>query len=305
MEPTADRIRDFLQAIDAGEFSVVAFVFGFLFLALFFTGIVIDVILIIHVLLRPPDWRECVRKIKSRPWTWREGAAILLLLTTAYSILMIYSSMGHYLHPSEEGIMQLTPILLHTMLLPAVSVTLVISLMNRRGLSWEKAFGIEGRNFLTHIRQGVIFYLASIPVVIICTLLYKGFLVSVGYPVDSQPLLRLMVEPGIPAWFYVYISIIAVLAAPLFEELVFRGVIIPVMSKHAGMSLVVFFVSFVFAVLHGHVPSIVPLFIIAVAFSVAYLYSGSILVPIVMHALFNGISLTALFLFKETPIFTP
>jgi membrane protease YdiL (CAAX protease family) len=37
-----------------------------------------------------------------------------------------------------------------------------------------------------------------------------------------------------------------------------------------------------------------PLFVIAVAFSLAYIYSGSIVVPMVMHGLFNGVNVAML-----------
>ena len=52
--------------------------------------------------------------------------------------------------------------------------------------------------------------------------------------------------------------------------------------------------SLLFAAVHAHLPSFAPLFVLGTCFAIAYEWSGSILVPMTMHALFNGITLTAL-----------
>jgi membrane protease YdiL (CAAX protease family) len=86
-------------------------------------------------------------------------------------------------------------------------------------------------------------------------------------------------------------GIVAVTLGPFVEELLFRGIALPLLARYTSTHWAVFLVSATFAVLHFHVPSFVPLFVIALAFSYAYLYTGSILVPVIMHALFNGVSL--------------
>ena len=83
----------------------------------------------------------------------------------------------------------------------------------------------------------------------------------------------------------------AVGVAPIFEEILFRGIALPLLARRWGVAPAVVAVSAFFAVIHLHVPSLVPLFIIAVSFSLGYLYTGSLLAPVVMHALFNGVNL--------------
>ena len=45
---------------------------------------------------------------------------------------------------------------------------------------------------------------------------------------------------------------------------------------------------------HQHVGSLFPLFLLAIGLAVAYEATGCLLVPIFMHATFNGISLLAM-----------
>jgi membrane protease YdiL (CAAX protease family) len=49
-----------------------------------------------------------------------------------------------------------------------------------------------------------------------------------------------------------------------------------------------------FAAVHAHLPSFAPLFVLGICFTIAYEWSGSILVSMTMHALFNALALTAL-----------
>ena len=52
--------------------------------------------------------------------------------------------------------------------------------------------------------------------------------------------------------------------------------------------------------MHVHLPSLLPLFVLGGCFTLAYEWSGSILVSMTMHALFNFLSLSAL-AFPESP----
>ena len=52
--------------------------------------------------------------------------------------------------------------------------------------------------------------------------------------------------------------------------------------------------SLLFAAVHAHLPSFAPLFVLGSCFTIAYEWSGTILVSMTMHALFNAASLTVL-----------
>ena len=92
----------------------------------------------------------------------------------------------------------------------------------------------------------------------------------------------------------ILIIVFAVAIAPLVEEFIFRFFIYGVLKRYVGCFLGVILSSLLFAAAHAHFPSFVPLFVLGSCFAIAYEWSGSILVSMTMHSLFNSLTLTAL-----------
>src|SRR3712207_3469702 len=92
----------------------------------------------------------------------------------------------------------------------------------------------------------------------------------------------------------VFIIILAVAIAPLVEEFVFRFFLYGVVRRYLGRFVGLISNAALFAVVHGHVPSALPLFVLGACFTIAYEWSGSIVVAMTMHALFNSLTLVAL-----------
>ena len=92
----------------------------------------------------------------------------------------------------------------------------------------------------------------------------------------------------------IIIIVFAVAIAPIVEEFVFRFFIYGVLKRYVGCFLGVILSSLLFATAHAHLPSFVPLFVLGSCFAIAYEWSGSILVSMTMHSLFNSLTLTAL-----------
>ncbi len=98
------------------------------------------------------------------------------------------------------------------------------------------------------------------------------------------------------------IIIFAIAIAPIVEEFLFRFFIYGVLKRYFGRLLGITFSALLFAAAHAHLPSFAPLFVLGSCFAIAYEWSGSILVAMTMHSLFNSLTLTAL-AFPE--IFSP
>ena len=89
----------------------------------------------------------------------------------------------------------------------------------------------------------------------------------------------------------VMIIVLAVAIAPIAEEFVFRFFLYGVLRRYVGRFAGLLFTALLFAAVHAHLPSFAPLFVLAVCFTLAYEWSGSILVSMTMHSLFNALSL--------------
>jgi uncharacterized protein len=87
--------------------------------------------------------------------------------------------------------------------------------------------------------------------------------------------------------------VMAVVVAPLTEEVMFRGYFYPVAKRYIGRAEAIIFSSLVFAVIHHNAMALLPLFVLAVLLALAYEFTGSIWAPIGIHTLFNGATVGA------------
>lgn len=92
----------------------------------------------------------------------------------------------------------------------------------------------------------------------------------------------------------IVVILLAVVVAPMTEEFVFRFFLFKVVSRFGGRAVAVLVTGVLFAAVHAHLPSFAPLFILAVCLSLAYEWSGSLLVPMTMHSTFNALTMLAL-----------
>ncbi len=88
-------------------------------------------------------------------------------------------------------------------------------------------------------------------------------------------------------------AIVLLLSASLLnafgEEIIFRGMLMPVLSMRWGMVLAVIVQSVIFTGYHFFpLQNSVLLFIMGILFALGYLWSGSLLTPVVAHLIANG-----------------
>jgi uncharacterized protein len=92
----------------------------------------------------------------------------------------------------------------------------------------------------------------------------------------------------------IFIILLAVAVAPLAEEFIFRFFLYGVLRRYAGRTVALVISALLFAGVHAHLPSFAPLFVLGACFTLAYEWSGSLLVSMTMHAIFNSLTLLAL-----------
>ena len=81
--------------------------------------------------------------------------------------------------------------------------------------------------------------------------------------------------------------VLAVLVAPAAEETIFRGYLYGVIKRHVGGLWAALFTAALFAALHLNLAALPALFVLSLCLTLAYEATGSLLVNIFMHGLFN------------------
>jgi membrane protease YdiL (CAAX protease family) len=256
-----------------------------LYFTLLLAGTFAAVTLIVRTLRTPVNWAPRLLTFRMRPWTWREGLAVAAIVGL---LICLEIAVAAFLkHPRES-----TLILLQGLLLDLAGILAITGLIIRSGWTWTQAFGMDKTPF-PHLRPALLFYLTMLPFLFISSLVYQGVLFLNGIPPSLQAI-ALFLSSDHPLWMRVTLMILAVAVAPFFEECLFRGILLPVFVRRLGLGGGIFLTSLLFASIHFHLPSLIPLIVVASGFSLAYVYSGSLWVSILMHGIFNGVNLALL-----------
>lgn len=89
--------------------------------------------------------------------------------------------------------------------------------------------------------------------------------------------------------------------APIMEEIIFRGVLFSVAAKYTTPLYANIASSLFFASVHSNLNSLIPLTMLGMVFAHVYHKKGSLAVPVLMHALFNGSQMLLLLLYGSKP----
>lgn len=257
-------------------------------------GLAIDGVCLAVLSQRGLRWREHLSRFNWRPWGDGETIALFAILVALFTLA------GHFRSFLVEGIEKLGMsidtglIVLQSVIFHWAGLFLVTAWLLWKRIPWSSAFGISIWRLPRSFVQGVVLLLGTMPILLFYTLIYHLSLRWFGSEPSLQEVAFAISEETTVA-MRAYFFVLAVFIAPCFEEILFRGIAMPVLAKRIGAGAAVAITSAIFALMHGHVPSLVPLFILSIGLSLAYIYSESLLVPIVMHSLFNFVSVTFLF----------
>jgi membrane protease YdiL (CAAX protease family) len=149
-----------------------------------------------------------------------------------------------------------------------------------------------GHRSATTFLSGAATFVIAMPVLVVVAKSSEFLVQAAGLPVDKQDLIGMFARAETP-WLLMTLIVLAVLVAPLTEELVFRAGVFRYLRTRIPRPLALVFPALFFAALHVNwktlsgLASLPPLLVLAVLFSLAYERTGRIGTPIVAHALFN------------------
>ncbi len=188
--------------------------------------------------------------------------------------------------------------LLANFLLTGCVVLVIITFLQFRGFDVESLGGFFRLSFIRTLSTAVILLFFAYPLILLADAVTQRLF---GGGSSRQNIVEFF-SGSRTIQQRVMIIVFAVAVAPVVEEFLFRFFIYGVLKRYFGRLLGVMFSALLFAAAHAHLPSFAPLFVLGSCFAIAYEWSGSLLVSMAMHSLFNSLTLTAL-AFPE--IFSP
>lgn len=135
-------------------------------------------------------------------------------------------------------------------------------------------------------------YLVAFPLVIVVSLINQRIWQGHG---GSNPILPIALE-GKDSLAILIFFVTAGVAAPLFEETLFRGFLLPSLTRNFSTWQAILLSSFLFAIVHLSLSEVLPLMTLGVVLGLVYTRTQNLLAPIFLHGLWNSGTLLSLFI---------
>lgn len=235
---------------------------------------------------------EPLLRVGPKPWSARDllfaTSALVFVLAAGNALVALGLKLAHVDEAEALPWVLVSNILLYTMSLLGFR-----QFFRRREITWGSALGFRRESVLDAASFGGLLFFATLPPLAGTFVVYDKLCRLIGIQDTPQPIAEFLASSD-SVIVIVLISVFAVGVAPVFEEFFFRGFAYPALKQRWGTWKALITVSAVFAVVHLHVPSIGPLFTLALGLGLAYELTGSLIAPITMHALFNTMNVAML-----------
>jgi len=142
--------------------------------------------------------------------------------------------------------------------------------------------------------QGINGWLTIVPFVLLVSLIMNSLIDNQN---GSNPLLEIVLNNNNYLSFFL-LFVTTTLLAPLFEEIIFRGILLPTLSREFGVISGIIVSAFIFALAHLSLGEMPPLFVLGIGLAITRIASGSLFSSVIMHSLWNGLTFLNLFLLR-------
>ncbi len=236
---------------------------------------------------KPTNWQV--------PWGIATTWEVMVLWFTAFCLMtqlflpLIFEILGIQSRVGEDFTLQALLVLIPYILsvIPMLPI-LQVSLANYRPLP-EGWFYFK-INSLQWLGWGIGGYFAAVPIVLIVSVLSQNFLQGQG---GGNPLLPILIDSQNNLPKFLLWTTLAI-AAPFFEEYLFRGFLLPSLTKSLPVWGAIALSGFLFALAHLNVADIIPLSVLGIVMGFVYWRSGNLLSSMLLHCLWNSGSFFAL-----------
>ncbi|MEM1171725.1 MAG: CPBP family glutamic-type intramembrane protease [Cyanobacteria bacterium P01_H01_bin.35] len=135
-------------------------------------------------------------------------------------------------------------------------------------------------------------YFVALPMVILISLINQQLWQGQG---GSNPILPIALK-GQDGLALTLFFVTASIAAPVFEEIMFRGFLLPSLTKYMPIWGAIVASGFLFAIAHLNISEVLPLAVLGIILGVVYTRSRNLLSSMLLHSLWNSGTLLSLYI---------
>jgi membrane protease YdiL (CAAX protease family) len=222
--------------------------------------------------------------------TWRTESVLRLLLGVFSSLclgLVIAGTLVKLNTGWSDATSKLVSMIVISISFHGSALVWIYFFLKTENIGWEDAFGFKLGNRPRAIALGVIAAILVLPVAWGLQRLTAWLMTSSNLHPEPQQVVQEMQKGGVSPFQQIYLAFIALIAAPIVEEMLFRGILYPTIKQAGYRKLALWGTSILFAFTHQNVPAFLPLVFFAMILTMLYEETGNLLAPIVAHSCFN------------------
>lgn len=222
--------------------------------------------------------------------SWRVDAlmrmvGVLFLFVFAGSIL--FSLMPESPSPQPNEGLNFTRFIIGNMVFHVGTLVATWFFLREHGVGWVEAFGLSEGPIALNLVKGLLAGLMILPIALLLGVGSSLILTQLGMDPRPQDVVQILGDYTHPLQL-IYFGIVAIIIAPIIEEVLFRGILYPAIRSYGFPNLALWGTSILFALTHQNLMSFIPLTVLAVLLIKLYERSGNLLTPIMAHAVFNA-----------------
>jgi membrane protease YdiL (CAAX protease family) len=236
------------------------------------------------------DWFSAWQEVTISFGVWIASIVVLLSVPVVFALPYLFFRIAKFGPPTPEALSADKGLIffsvagvLPTHMLTVVFVWLVVTYGGRRPF-W-KNIDFDWPKKYSH----VVVTLLSVLVAMALYLVAVGITKLYG---EHKTDLDLLIESSV--YTRMATAFVAVVTAPLAEELIYRGLLYRALEKAAGMGVAIAIVSLLFAGVHvfqyrNNIAVILAITLLSITLTVSRAITGKVLPAFIMHLVFNGI----------------
>jgi membrane protease YdiL (CAAX protease family) len=224
--------------------------------------------------------------ISAKPWKVESVIRLAMELFASISMGIILLEVLQQFWVKNPEAQQKLVFLVGTLFFHGAAILLMHLFLREHEISWRQITGWESRPASAIWFAGLAGWLVAMPVVWILNQAALSVADFIHLTPKLQPSVELLQKTQSP-FQLIYFGVVAVLIAPVVEEILFRGILYPVIKQQGYPRLAWASTSLLFAATHANLVAFLPLAALAILLVVVYERTDNLLAPMLTHSLFN------------------
>ncbi|HTI97797.1 MAG TPA: CPBP family intramembrane glutamic endopeptidase [Dongiaceae bacterium] len=232
--------------------------------------------------------------VTAKPWRLDSTLRLVLGLFVSFFCGLFIVTVARLIWKEEFVEKYMINIIIASVAFQGMGLVLIARFLRQHQVGWQEAFGF-GNELGWAIVLGLCVGVIVMPTMHWLQWVWVETLTRMHISVEEQEAVKLLRENHSP-FQLIYMILVAVVFAPLTEEMFFRGILYPFIKQRGYPQAALWGTALLFALAHGNVAVFLPLLFLAVTLALLYEWTNNLLACILVHAVFNAANFLLLFL---------